>query len=86
MSVVGEASAGRDGKCPDTLMTIMALANTFCQGLACRKVFDGRSMPDRAPILDAAQVATPHLVRIGDRQISQQVLVEMMECGDDAVP
>ena len=29
-------------------MTIVALANTFCQDLACGKVFDCRQIPDRA--------------------------------------
>ena len=66
-------------------MTIVALADTFGQDLACDKIFDGREMPDRTPILDAAQVATPHPVRIGDRQIDQQIAIAVMGCGNGAV-
>ena len=64
----------------------MALAETFGQDLACGKVFDGRQIPDRAPILKAAQVTAPHLMRLGDRQIDQQVVVAVMGWGNGAIP
>lgn len=63
----------------------MAFADAFGQDLACGKVFNCRQVPDCAPILDAAQVAAPHLVRMGDRQIGQQIVVGVMECGDGTV-
>jgi hypothetical protein len=53
--------------------------------LSCGDIFNRRQIPDRAPVIDAAQVATPHLVSVGDRQIVQQIMVGMMGCGDGTV-
>src|SRR5690606_35544215 len=59
--------------------------DTFGQDLACGKVYDGRQIPDGAPILKAAQVTAPHLMRLSDRQIARQVVIAVMGCGNGAV-
>ena len=63
----------------------MALADAFGHNLARGKVFNGRQIPDSVAIYDAAQVAAPHLMRVGDRPVGQQVAVAVMGGGESAV-
>jgi hypothetical protein len=63
----------------------MVLAHPLRDDLACGKVFDGRQIPDCAPVIDAAQITAPYLVWVGNGLVVQPVVVGVMGCGDGAV-
>ena len=63
----------------------MPLADVRGDDLSGGQIFNRRQIPDSAPIHQPAQIAAPDLMRMGNRQLVEQVVVGVMGRGNGAV-